>query len=171
MRKHILNIVALSLGSMLSIGAYAIDTTITINGKVTAAPCTISNGGTQTVTMPDVSAANMVTAGQTGSWQTFEVKLTDCPAGVNSVTATFSGTPADNDKYANAIGDNYADNVAVQVQSRSDSTENLGNGKTMTVVINGSHEASFALQARPYSLGNTTVGDIRTIMMMDFTYN
>lgn len=167
-------IAALVVGSC-SLAAHAVDTTITINGKVTAAACTINNSGIYTVTMPVVTAATLNPANSYGDWKTFDVILSNCPGGTSSVTATFDGTAdaADATKYANTTGTGFATNVSVQLQNRSGTTvADKGKNSTMTVDVDGSKNATFDLQARPYSTpGNASVGDINTVVLMNFAYN
>lgn len=166
-------IATLVVGSC-SLAAQAADTTITINGKVTAAACTINNSGTYTVTMPDVTAATLNPANSFGTWKTFNVTLSNCPAGTSSVTAKFDGTAdgANAAHYANTTGASYATNVAVQVQNRSGTVADKGKNSTMTVNVDASKNVTFDLQARPFSTpGGATVGDITTVVLMDFTYN
>ncbi|WP_140920327.1 fimbrial protein [Limnobaculum xujianqingii] len=147
------------IGGLISSNAFADPVTINITGKVTAAACTIDNSGTYNVVMPDVTAATLSSANTYGDWKTFDVTLSNCPAGTTSVTAKFSGT-------------GYATNVSVQVQNRSGTAADKGNNSTMTVNVDGSRKATFDLQARPYSTsGGATVGNIKTVALMDFTYN
>lgn len=166
-------IAALVMGSC-SLAAHAADTTITITGKVTAAACTINNSGAYSVIMPDVTAATLNPAASSGTWKTFDVTLSSCPAGTSTVTATFDGTAdgADANKYANTTGTGYATNVSVQVQNRSATIADKGKNSTMTVNVDASRNATFDLQARPYSTaGGATVGNISTVVLMNFTYN
>lgn len=154
--------------------ASAVDTTITITGKVTAAACTINNGGSYTITMPDVSAAQLSAPTSYGAWEVFDVTLSSCPAGTSTVTATFDGTPDSQDaqKYANSTGAGNAKNVSVQVQNRSGIVSDKGKNSTMTVDVDESKNATFDLQVRPYStLGNATVGSINTVVLLNFSYN
>lgn len=160
--------------SSCSLAVHAADTTITINGRVIAAACTIDNSGAYTVTMPDVTAATLNPAASSGTWKTFDVSLSNCPAGTTSVKATFDGTAdgTDANKYANTTGTGYATNVAVQVQNRSGTVADKGKNSTMTVNVDASRNATFDLQARPYSTaGGATVGNINTVVLMNFTYN
>ncbi|MEX2944477.1 fimbrial protein [Serratia fonticola] len=167
-------LIAMLVVGVCSLAAQAADTTITINGKVTAAACTVNNGGAYTVTMEDATAAVLNSANSFGTWKTFDVTLSSCPAGTSSVTATFDGTAdgSDASKYANTVGAGYATNVAVQVQNRSGTVADKGKNSTMTVNVDASRNATFDLQARPYSTaGGATVGDINTAVLMNFTYN
>lgn len=162
------------IGGLISSNAFADPVTINITGKVTAAACTIDNSGTYNVVMPDVTAATLSTGNTFGGWKEFDVTLSNCPAGTTSVTAKFSGTADGNDanKYANTTGAGYATNVSVQVQNRSGTVADKGNNSTMTVNVDGSRKATFDLQARPFSTpGGATVGNIKTVALMDFTYN
>ncbi|MGL5387634.1 MAG: fimbrial protein [Serratia sp. (in: enterobacteria)] len=174
MNKFAKGLIAALVVGFCSMAAHAADTTITINGKVTAAACTVDNSGAYTVTMPDVTAATLNLAASYGTWKTFDVTLSNCPAGTTSVKATFDGTAdgADANKYANTTGTGYATNVAVQVQNRSGTIADKGKSSTMTVNVDASKNATFDLQARPYSTpGSATVGNISTVVLMNFTYN
>ena len=165
-------IAALIAGSCSMAAHAAYDTTITINGKVTAAACTIDSSGTYAITMPDVTAATLNLANSFGDWRNLDVTLSNCPAGTSSVTATFDGTVADTSKYANATGAGYATNVSVQLQNRSGTVADKGKNSTMTVNVDASKNVTFDLQARPFSAaGGATVGNISTVVLMNFTYN
>ncbi|MGL5389648.1 MAG: fimbrial protein [Serratia sp. (in: enterobacteria)] len=162
------------VGALISSSAFADPVTINITGRVTAAACTIDNSSTYTVVMPDVTAAVLNPAASYGTWKTFDVTLSNCPAGTTSVTATFDGTAdgADANKYANTTGTGYATNVSVQVQNRSGTAADKGKNSTMTATVDASRNATFDLQARPYSTaGGSTVGNISTVVLMNFTYN
>lgn len=163
-----------SVGVMLSASVFADPVTINITGKVTSAACTVNNSGTYSVIMPDVVASTLTPANSFGTWKTFDVTLSNCPAGTSTVKATFDGTADGNDgnKYANNTGTGYATNVAVQVQNRSGTIADKGKNSTMSVAVDGSRNATFDLQSRPYSTpGNATVGNISTVVLMNFTYN
>ena len=163
------------VGALISSSAFADPVTINITGRVTAAACTVGSSSTYNVVMPDVTAATLNSANSFGTvWKTFDVVLNSCPAGTSTVTATFDGTAdgADANKYANTTGAGYATNVSVQVQNRSGTIADKGKSSTMTVNVDASRNATFDLQARPYSTaGGGTVGNISTVVLMNFTYN
>ena len=162
------------VGVLISVNAFADPVTINITGRVTAAACTIDNSSTYNVVMPDVTAATLNPGASYGTWKTFDVTLSNCPAGTSSVKATFDGTAdgTDANKYANTTGTGYATNVSVQVQNRSGTIADKGKNSTMTVNVDASRNATFDLQARPYSsAGGATVGNISTVVLMNFTYN
>lgn len=162
------------MGALISTSVFADPVTINITGKVTAAACTVDNSGIYNVSMPDVTAAVLNSAASYGDWKTFDVTLSNCPAGTTSVRATFDGAAdgADAGKYANTTGTGYANNVSVQLQNRSGTIADKGKNSTMTVNVDASKKAIFDLQARPYSsTGGGTVGNISTVVLMSFTYN
>ncbi len=69
--------------------ARAADGTITINGQITSATCTISvNGGTAspTITLPTVQASQFTGTGIATGWTAVTIALSNCTAG--------NGTPA-----------------------------------------------------------------------------
>ncbi len=161
-------------GALLSSAAFADQVTVNITGRVTAAACTVDNSGVYNVIMPDVTAAVLNPANSSGTWKTFDVTLSNCPAGTTSVTAKFTGTADTNDsnKYASTTGTGYATNVSVQLQNRTGTVADKGNNSTMNVAVDASKKATYALQARPFStLGGATPGNISTVVLMDFTYN
>ena len=96
MKKAIL--ASLVLGSVaLSQTAMAADIysgTITINGNVLASTCQVDTAGAdgnQTVTLPDVAAGLLATAGSTAGKTAFTIKLKNCTENKN-VRATFKGS-------------------------------------------------------------------------------
>ncbi|WP_431224008.1 fimbrial protein [Serratia sp. L9] len=156
------------------LGATAAPVTVNITGNVVAAACTVDNNGIYSVIMSDVNAATLSPANSSGIWKNFDVTLSNCPEGTSTVTANFDGTAdgTDANKYANAIGVGYATNVSVQLQNRSGTVADKGKNSTMTVNVDASKNATFDLQTRPYStMGGVTVGDISTVVSINFTYN
>lgn len=176
MNRQVINgfFLPIFLSALLSSNVYSADVKITISGKVTAAACTINNSGTYSILMNDVTAATMNPLGSYGEWANFDVTLSNCPVGTSRVVATFKGVQdsIDTKKYANATGAGYATNVSVQVQNRSGTIEDKGNDSTMSAPVGTSKNVTFDLRARPYSsTGGGTVGNISTVVMMNFDYN
>lgn len=174
-KKNWLPMVLTATALLVSLDTIAAPVTVNITGKVVAAACTVNNSGSYNVVMPDVTAATLNPVASYGAlWKTFDVTLSNCPAGTSSITATFDGTAdtADAMKYANTTGAGYATNVSVQVQNRSGTVADMGKNSTMTVNVDTSRNATFDLQARPYSTpGGATVGNISTVVLMNFNYN
>lgn len=162
------------MAGFISGGIHAADVTINITGQVIAAACTTDVGSTYNIDLgQEISAATLNSAGAASTYVSQDIVLSDCPAGTTSVTATFDGTKdSGNDTmYANATGEGYATNVAVELQNKTAGTD-VGKGATMTVDVDASQKATFPLQARAFSKsGGTTPGNISTTVLMNFTYN
>jgi type 1 fimbria pilin len=143
--------VAIITASLL-LTANASDTTINITGKVTAAACTTGVGSTYNIDLGQEISAATPCRRAASTYVTKDIVLSDCPAGTTSVTATFDGTKdsGSDTMYANATGEGYATNVAVELQNKTAGTD-VGKGATMTVDVDASKNATFPLQARAYS--------------------
>lgn len=154
-----------------SANSFADPTQININGVVTASACTVENGATPVnVPLDPIGATNMATAGQTGAWKTFSLKLINCPVSTTVSTATFSGTPAGSDaaKYTNT---GTATNIEIELQNATNSAV-LSNGQTyVTNVDSATHQAVYNLQARAYTVeGSVMPGTIVGTVQASFTY-
>lgn len=166
------SIFAISTLASLLMGFNAQAVTINIDGNVIAFPCEVdASSVTQTVDLGKVTATGLINAGSAYAWKSFNVKVINCPASVETLTAKFSGTPAGaaGNLYANT---GSAQNVAVQVAQRANMQIIQGNGSTMKVnVDSNSHEAVFPLVGRMYSeQGNATSGTLISAMELDFSY-
>lgn len=155
----------------VSANAFADPTQININGVVTAAACTVESGATPVnVPLDPIAATDMTTAGQSGAWKTFSLKLINCPASTTISTATFSGNPAVSDatKYANT---GTASNIEIELQNAVNSAV-LSNGQTYaTNVDSATHQAVYNLQARAYTAeGGVMPGTIVGTVQASFTY-
>lgn len=175
-RLKVIGLVPVMCCALLSQGAYAEDpagdpVSITVTGNIVASPCKIDpDSVSKEVKLGDIQAADMADAGSGSDWVDFTIKVTDCPAGTSSVTATFKGT-ADTDSPDSAYhntGD--ATNVAVQLQGVGG--EPFGNGKTFQLPVSASKDATWNLQTRAYTAkGGVAPGSISSVITMSFTYN
>ncbi|WP_434584719.1 fimbrial protein [Klebsiella sp. R390] len=87
--KYALSALALVITSAVSASAFAVDGSITINGKITDTTCTISvDGGSSdaTVTLPTVSSSSLTATGATAGMTPFNISLSGC-TGVSLDTA------------------------------------------------------------------------------------
>ncbi|MCL1031689.1 type 1 fimbrial protein [Serratia sp. arafor3] len=161
----------LALGGIgINSSALANSVQLNITGTVKASPCVVeSNNGKIDVPLGDIEAASMATAGSASGWEPFAMKLVNCPVSTTKVTATFSGTQADEnvDMYKNT-----GDAGSIQIELVDDSeTLKLGNGKTMDAPVNA-NEAVFNLKARAFSLaGGVTPGSISGAVQVAFVYH
>ncbi|HEN3580541.1 TPA: fimbrial protein [Yersinia enterocolitica] len=144
---------------------------VNITGKVKASPCTVdTNSVSQSVDFGQQRSTDLKEAGTATPWQSFQVNLTNCPAGTRTATVTFAGPVSADDAtlYANT---GEARNVAVQVAQNVNKGIIQGNGSTMSVDVDAQHKATYALAGRLYSVnGNTTPGTFSSVVQMNFTY-
>lgn len=143
---------------------------INITGRVVASPCTVDTASvSQEVNFGQVRLNEMRAAGNASDWQSFEVKLVNCPPSTTSAKVTFSGTPATADAtlYANT---GTAVNAAVQLAQAANKTLVQGNGSSMTVSVDAQHNATYALAGRLMIFSDTGPGTFSSVVQMNFTY-
>lgn len=165
LRKWMLLIIA---AGIMSSAVQATD--LTINGMVVATPCTVDTASvSQDVDFGQVRLNEMRAAGNASDWQSFEVKLVNCPPSTTSATVTFSGTPAPADAtlYTNT---GTAVNAAVQLAQAANKTLVQGNGSSMTVAVDAQHNATYALAGRLMIFSDTGPGTFSSVVQMNFTY-
>lgn len=157
----------------MSYSVLAADTVnLKITGTIKASPCTVvaDSGGNINVPLGENIQATSLTASRGSEWQPVTMHLTDCPTSTTSVTAAFSGTPADEETglYKNT-GD--AGNVQIELQNAV-LNQRVGDGDTMIApVVSATSDATFNLRARAYSsIGNVTPGSVIGTVQVAFTY-
>lgn len=166
-----IKMMAVMVATAMSFSTYAAGTNINITGKVVASPCIVNGGNTDLdVTLDDIPADTMQTAGTSSAEKPFTLALTNCPLGTSNVIATFTGTsdPVAGANYYRNTG--TATNIAVALVQAS--TGNLkGSGTTITQGVSGGN-ATFALKAKTYtSVGGVTPGTVRATVVASMTYN
>ncbi|OUC37171.1 Protein FimG [Enterobacter sp. J49] len=144
----------------------AADTTLTVNGKVVARPCTVSITNAS-VDLGDLYTYHLVSSGSTSPWHSTTLELSNCPIGTSRVVATFSGT-ADSTGYYKNQG--TAGNIQLELQDNSGTT--LNNGAQKAVQVDASSQsARFPLQVRALSVnGGVTPGTIDAVISITYTY-
>ncbi|MCG9624742.1 type 1 fimbrial protein [Vibrio mediterranei] len=114
---------------LVSAGSYAADGTITFNGKVTAASCTVTGGATGggsastnlNVTMPSITTGSIGTAkGDLAGMTAFTITLTDCKSQTTTaekMRVAFSGVgdPANQYVLKNTASTTPAGGVGIQL--------------------------------------------------------
>lgn len=152
----------------LASSANAADSTINITGTVVASPCTAE--ASKDIDLGDIDASKLATTGTTSSFVGASIALTECPATTTSATATFTGTAADTDYYANT---GTAKNVDVELVTSYSST-NLGNGRSMNTGIDStSHSGTFNIKARVRNDGKgsaVTPGSVSSAIQVAIEY-
>ncbi|HEX4503369.1 MAG TPA: fimbrial protein [Scandinavium sp.] len=153
--------------------AFAADTlTINVSGNVVASPCKVNGGGTSlSVPLGDIQSTTLSAAGTSSTPVAFDLKFTECPAGTNSVIATFTGTadPVAGTSYYQNAG--TAKNVAVGL-IQVDTGNLKGTGSTITQSVLADRTATMKMQAKAYSsAGGATPGTITSAIVATMTYN
>lgn len=158
-------------------GTQALAADVTITGKVTAAACTVNPVlvAGQTVDLGTLGRTRFQNANDAGDWKSFNLTLTNCPAGTTSSTVTFTGTPAGTGGtlFANTeAAATAATNMAVQMAKDADHNAVLSNGSTMSATVDTTAgTATFPLAARLYTpTGSVQAGQVSSSVLVNFTY-
>jgi minor fimbrial subunit len=152
--------------------ALAESVTVNVTGNVIASPCTVDTGSvSQDVNFGQQIATKLNVVGTASDWQSFQVKLVNCPASTRKATVTFNGIAfaTDTTLYSNA---GTATGVAIQMAQDNDKNQIQGNGSSMTVDVDATlHTATYALAGRLISPShNSGAGTVNSIVQMSFTY-
>ncbi len=156
--------------------AHASDGTITINGQVNAATCTVAVTGTSgsTVTLPTVATTVLAAAGNTAGQTAFSIGLTGCSAGVTKAATYFEAGPNVNaaGRLNNPVG---AANVNVELVNSNGTTPIVIGSAAPTTGIGSfpvaSGSATLNYFARYYATGAATAGAVATSVTFSMVYN
>lgn len=157
--------------------ATAIDGTITINGQVVAASCTVAvNGGAAngTVVLKPAPTSALASAAATYGDMPFTIGVTGCDASLNGKTVTpyWSGTNINGNGRLTSTG--TATNVDLQLMNGNDTTAITlngaegGQGTTGTTVASGA--ATMTYYARYYATGAATAGTVSSTVNYTLIY-
>ncbi|TAL71277.1 MAG: type 1 fimbrial protein [Rhodanobacter sp.] len=155
--------------------ATAIDGTITINGQVVAATCTVAvngtSGGNGTVVLKPAPTSALAAAAATYGDMPFTIAVTGCDSSLNGKTVTpyWSGTNVNGSGRLNSTG--TANNVNLQLLNSDDSTAIAlngaeGNQGTSSATV-ASQAATMTYYARYYATGAATAGTVSSTV--DYT--
>ncbi|MEQ4656118.1 fimbrial protein [Providencia manganoxydans] len=170
-------ILATLISGAMSASALAVDAgtgTVTFNGSIIEAPCSIAPGEeNQTVELGQVSNVTLEKGGESSA-QPFSIKLEGCNLEKNNqVTITFAGTEAVDGEAANTgllqiTGD--AAGAAVKIMNSSSAQINVNAGSTQNYV-QGSNELKF--QAALKGLAGATIvpGNFSAATNFTLAYN
>ncbi len=86
-------------------------TSLTVNGKVVARPCTVSTVNA-TVELGDLYTFSLIGAGSASARHSVALDLSNCPVGTSRVKATFSGTADSTGYYKTRNGGQYSARTA-----------------------------------------------------------
>lgn len=158
---------------LLSGHLYASDpVTINVTGNIVASPCHIDESNmNQTINLgDDLQTADLNQPGSGTPWKDFSIKLTDCPAGTTSVSATFHGTP-DPDEPVYYKNNGTAKNILIQFDTSGGAIA-LSDGYVLTYPVTEDGSVTFSLAVRGLSTkGSATPGTISSTITVDILYN
>lgn len=173
MKKSIMRSSLSILGMLFAINvAQADPTNINISGVVVAAPCSVNNNDSNlNVDLGrNIQASDLAAAGSGSTLIPFTLSLTNCPSGTSTVKVSFSGT-ADTTSPTRYKNTGTATNLAVELSQQTTGTI-LGNGSTLTQVVQPDKTVTYALNARAYSVaGSVMPGNVSAVVQANFTYN
>lgn len=173
MKIRVLATVAAAIA--LAQGAYASDGTITFNGALTNATCTITGGGNQTVTLPTLSTATLATTGATAGGTLFSISVSACTAGLTTATAYFEAGANTDLTTGRLKSTGTAGNVEIQVLNADGTVVNLSGasvaaqGATPAALVASAGTQNFIAQY--YAMGATTAGSVASSVTYSMVYN
>lgn len=183
MRNYTTSISALSLCvlSMCTTSAFAVDGTITFNGKITDTTCIISvdgAGNNTTVTLPTVSAGMLKTTGVTAGATPFNISLSSCSGTTLKTASTYfePGAYVDNTtgrlNIDNAAGS--AKNVQIELLNSNRGSIVVGasvsNGQNDIPVDISTGNAVLNYYAQYYATDASVAGSVATQVDYTITY-
>lgn len=152
--------------------ATAADGTITFNGKIVPATCTVSSGSaSQTVTLPTVDAHSLAASGQTAGLVNFTIDLTGCTGNGAAMVYFDGGSNTATDGNLKNLGG--AGNVEVQLLNNDSTTIDLSQAsgsQNSKPVSFSSGAATLPYQARYYATGASSAGSVTTSTAFTVVY-
>lgn len=161
--------------------ANAADGTITFNGAVTGATCTInvgtaSGGLSPTIVLPTVATTSLATAGQTAGATAFSVYLTACPVAPALQKASVNFEAGANVNAAGRIINTgatvpVATLVDLQLTDGGSNPIVIGTGPVPTTYATfASNAATFPYFVRYYATGAATAGNVKGTVQYSIVY-
>ncbi|WP_250473662.1 fimbrial protein [Caballeronia sp. GAFFF1] len=180
MKKSVISAVVAGLLSVAAGGAFASDGTITFNGALTAATCTINGNGTSskdfTVTLPTVSTSTLTASGQTAGTTSYSIALSACsPVTTTSKASVFyqAGTTVDPSDGRLLVAAGGAGNVKLELLNQDGSqikagySSDLQNSKPASIA---SGAATLYYDVRYYATGATSAGPANSSVVYSIDY-
>lgn len=145
---------------------------IKITGRIIASPC-IFNGGDNSlnINLGNIQAMNMATARSSSDPVLFDLRFTECPAGTQTVTTTFTGITdpdAGADYYKNS---GSATRVAIGL-AQGTTGERKGSGSSITQSVMPDRTVTMGMKAWVYAhSGGATPGTVNSAVVLTMQYN
>lgn len=166
-----------AISSLMSATAFASDGTITINGAITSASCTVKGGaanGDIAVTLDKTSTKALAAAGQSAGFKGFSIKLTACDAALTgAVKASFEAGPnADlTTGRLNLTGTTgTASNIQLQLRNGDGSVIKVGDDSTIKGATIASTSATMNYMVGYYATGVPTAGTANSTVTYSIIY-
>jgi len=158
---------------MAGMGSSAVQATdLNMTGEVVASACQVDNSSaSQDIDFGQLRSTDLKEAGSATEWAPFTLKLIRCPLTTQSAKITLTGTPSEDAPtlFANS---ETAKNIAAQIALNNDRSVIIGNGNSVTAMVDAQHSVVYNFAGRLYSVnGNTTSGTFSSVVQMSFTYN
>ncbi|MFQ6572043.1 fimbrial protein [Pseudomonas sp. UM16] len=168
------SLLALGCSLLLSAGVAQADGQMSFSGTVLGGTCEVNGGHNNVaVSLPSVSSTLLRNPGQTTGNTPFELRLSNCPAGLNRVSTYFEPGPTVNPQGRLIVDTGGSNNVEVQLRNHNNVAMNLaaaqGSQNSQIVDIN-SGQAQLSYSAEYYSLGGTTPGLVNTRVQYTLIY-
>ncbi|MFQ1048539.1 fimbrial protein [Avibacterium paragallinarum] len=153
--------------------------TVTINGEVVDATCTVegTSGADVTVTLPKVSKSLLASPGQTAGDTTFTIKLKDCTNASGQVRAYFYNDETNvslNGRLINKETSGQANNVTIQLANLDgsviDVTKNIDSQNVIPDNFSGGNKVDLSYLARYYAEGQSTAGKVKGVVKYMIAY-
>lgn len=150
---------------LMTYKVFAYDLVIRVNGFISGIPCTVETNMLK-LDLGKIYASELVKPGASSQWVNGTIKLSNCPSGVQTLSANFSGEQG-NYYYKNK---GTAKNVEIQLQTATGI--DLNNGKRQNLSITPQREALLPVRIRAYSGGGKAGdGTIQTTISITYIYN
>ncbi|MDQ1884174.1 fimbrial protein [Aeromonas salmonicida] len=168
MKKYFLSLTVLMFFASTSIQAESNRAKIIFKGELKYNPCVVTTE-TVTVDFGTLTNSDFDSSGYT-AWEMFNLKLDQCPAGLKSVSAKFTGTPSKDKPLFGYENAGTAKNISIQLANQG-SEFGLGNGQFSTLDIkNGKADAALMARIKQETNKLFTAGSIDGVVQVEFTY-
>lgn len=168
------SLLALGCSLLLSVGVAQASGQMSFSGTVLAGTCEVNGGHNNVaVILPPVSSSLLRNPGQIAGNTPFELRLSNCSAGLNRVATYFEAGPTVNPQGRLIVDTGGSNNVEVQLRNHNNVAMNLAGAQgsqNSQVVDITSGQALLSYSAEYYSLGNTTPGLVNTRVQYTLIY-
>ncbi|ELY4775400.1 fimbrial protein [Cronobacter turicensis] len=168
------SIIAVLATLCCSEAAMATSQTLTFNGKVLDAACTVTVGdGSSTIDLGETAKADLVNKGDTSAPKTFTITLSSCPAGSPAkANIIFTGqTDGDDSYFKNLAATDPAVNVGVLLKQNGTDAVKVNDGNTDIAIPAEGGSVSVDYTAQLVATGSgVTKGNVSSTLTYSVSY-